>query len=155
VPVFSPPSRVANPRDDAPQLWDAPVLIPLYAGKRHPIVDTKPTICDVTPAHATSGRGSSEEVDRTLLASISVGDRCAIEKLYALYFSRLAKFFLELNVRADFVEELIIDTMVEVWKEGGISWSESLRLCCDHALGIFSWTEAFRQSHGVAARVPA
>jgi DNA-directed RNA polymerase specialized sigma24 family protein len=79
---------------------------------------TNPAIGDVTPAHATSGRESSKELDRALLASISVGDRRAIETLYALYFSRLASFFLELNVRADFIEELIIGIMVEVWKEG-------------------------------------
>jgi DNA-directed RNA polymerase specialized sigma24 family protein len=61
---------------------------------------------------------SSEDLDRALLSSISSGDRRAIEKLYASYFSRLAKFFLELNVRADFIEDLIIDTMVDLWKEG-------------------------------------
>ncbi len=115
---------------------------PLYAGKRNPIVDTKPTIGDVTPAHATSGRESSEEVDRTLLASISAGDRCAIEKLYALYFSRLAKFFLELNVRADFVEELIIDTMVEVWKEGA---SIGANLCV--SVAIMRWAYSHGQRH--------
>jgi DNA-directed RNA polymerase specialized sigma24 family protein len=78
---------------------------------------TNSAIGDMTPAHATPCRESSEELDRALLAPISAGDRRAIEKLYALYFSRLAKFFIELNVRADFIEELIIDTMVEVWKE--------------------------------------
>jgi DNA-directed RNA polymerase specialized sigma24 family protein len=67
---------------------------------------------------STSRREPSGESDRALLASICAGDRRAIEKLHVLYFSRLAKFFLELNVRADFIEDLIIDTMVEVWKEG-------------------------------------
>jgi DNA-directed RNA polymerase specialized sigma24 family protein len=79
---------------------------------------TKSAIGDGTPAHATSGKESSEELDRALLASISSGDRRAIEKLNASYFSILAKFFLELNVRADFIEDLIIDTMVDLWKEG-------------------------------------
>jgi hypothetical protein len=75
-------------------------------------------IGDETPAHTTSGKESSEDLDRALLASISAGNRRSIEKLYASYCSRLAKFFLELNVRADFIEDLIIDTMVDVWKEG-------------------------------------
>jgi DNA-directed RNA polymerase specialized sigma24 family protein len=75
-------------------------------------------IGDGTPAHTTSGKESSEDLDRALLTSISAGNRRAIERLYASYFSRLAKFFLELNVRADFIEDLIIDTMVDLWKEG-------------------------------------
>lgn len=69
-------------------------------------------------AHVTLGKQSSEKVERALLACITAGDRCAIEELYVLYFSRLAKYFLHLNVRADCIEELIIDTMTEVWKEG-------------------------------------
>jgi DNA-directed RNA polymerase specialized sigma24 family protein len=82
-------------------------------------MDIDSTIGNVTPAHATSAKQSSEEVERALLASISsTSDRCAIEKLYASYFSRLAKLFLNLNVHANFIEELIIDTMIEVWKEG-------------------------------------
>jgi DNA-directed RNA polymerase specialized sigma24 family protein len=72
---------------------------------------------DVTPAHATSGKKTSEDLDRTLLASLSAGDRRAIEKLYQRYFSRLAKFFLELNVDANCIEGLIIDTMVDLWTE--------------------------------------
>jgi DNA-directed RNA polymerase specialized sigma24 family protein len=79
---------------------------------------TKSAIGDVTPAHARPGEESSEDLDRALLASISSGDRRAIEKLCASYFSRLANFYLELNVRADFIEDLIIDTMVDLWKEG-------------------------------------
>jgi DNA-directed RNA polymerase specialized sigma24 family protein len=41
-----------------------------------------------------------------------------MDKLYVLYFARLAKFFLHLTAHADLVEELINDTMVEVWREG-------------------------------------
>lgn len=72
---------------------------------------------DVTPAHAVSKKRTSEDLDRALLASIVAGDRRAIEKLYERYFSRLAKFFLELNVGANYIEDLIIDTMVDLWKE--------------------------------------
>jgi hypothetical protein len=72
---------------------------------------------DMRPAHATSGKKISEDLDRALLASFSAGDRRAIEKLYQRYFSRLAKFFLELNVGANCIEDLIIDTMVDLWNE--------------------------------------
>jgi DNA-directed RNA polymerase specialized sigma24 family protein len=72
---------------------------------------------DVPPAHATSGKKTSENLDRALLGSIARGDRRAIEKLYERHFSRLAHFFLELNVGANFIEDLIIDTMFDLWKE--------------------------------------
>ena len=72
---------------------------------------------DATPAHATSDKKTSEDLDQALLAAISAGDRRAIEKLYERYFSRLAKFFLELNVRANCIEDLVIDTMVDLWKQ--------------------------------------
>jgi DNA-directed RNA polymerase specialized sigma24 family protein len=59
-----------------------------------------------------------EEPERALLALVSTGDRSAIEKLYVLYFARLANFFLYLTTKRDLVDDLIIDTMVEVWKAG-------------------------------------
>jgi DNA-directed RNA polymerase specialized sigma24 family protein len=59
-----------------------------------------------------------EEPERALLALVSTGDRSAMEKLYVLYFARLANFFLHLTTKRDLVDDLIIDTMVEVWKAG-------------------------------------
>jgi DNA-directed RNA polymerase specialized sigma24 family protein len=59
-----------------------------------------------------------EEPERALLALVSTGDRSAIEKLYVLYVARLANFFLHLTTKTDLVDDLIIDTMVEVWKAG-------------------------------------
>jgi RNA polymerase sigma-70 factor, ECF subfamily len=59
-----------------------------------------------------------EEPERALLALVSAGDRSAIEKLYVLYFARLANFFLHLTTKRDLVDDLVIDTMVEVWKKG-------------------------------------
>jgi hypothetical protein len=68
-----------------------------------------------------------------------------------LYFSRLAKFFLHLNVHADCVEELIIDTMTEVWKEGASSEANAstsiaiMRLAYSHGQKHFAEaTEAQR-----------
>jgi RNA polymerase sigma factor (sigma-70 family) len=40
-----------------------------------------------------------------------------MDQLYILYFARLAKFFQNMTVCAYLVEELINDTMFEVWKE--------------------------------------
>ena len=102
---------------------------------------------------STWRREPSEESDRALLASISAGDRRAIEKLHVLYFSRLAKFFLELNVRADFIEELIIDTMVAVWKErasigANISVPAAImRLAYSHGQRYFAKAQTQRASH--------
>jgi DNA-directed RNA polymerase specialized sigma24 family protein len=59
-----------------------------------------------------------EEPERALLALVSAGDRAAMEKLYVLYFARLANFFLHLTTKWDLVDDLIIDTMEEVWKKG-------------------------------------
>lgn len=64
------------------------------------------------------GVQSPEAAERALLALVSTGDRCAMEQLYARYFVRLASFFQNMTVRADLVEELINDTMFEVWKTG-------------------------------------
>jgi DNA-directed RNA polymerase specialized sigma24 family protein len=41
-----------------------------------------------------------------------------MDQLYIRYFARLAKFFQNMTLRADVVEELINDTMLEVWKAG-------------------------------------
>jgi RNA polymerase sigma-70 factor, ECF subfamily len=64
------------------------------------------------------GVQSAEAAERALLALVSTGDRRAIKQLYARYFGRLASFFRNMTVRADLVEELINDTMFEVWKTG-------------------------------------
>lgn len=41
-----------------------------------------------------------------------------MDELYFRYFARLAKFFENMTGRADLVEELTNDTMLEVWKGG-------------------------------------
>ena len=61
---------------------------------------------------------STEAAERALLALVSTGDRCAMDQLYIRYFACLAKFFLNMTLRADAVEELVNDTMLEVWKAG-------------------------------------
>jgi RNA polymerase sigma factor (sigma-70 family) len=65
-----------------------------------------------------SHRVSTEAAERALLALVSTGDRCAMDQLYIRHFACLAKFFQNMTLRADVVEELINDTMLEVWKVG-------------------------------------
>jgi DNA-directed RNA polymerase specialized sigma24 family protein len=81
-------------------------------------MDTIQPAGDVATAHFSAGKQPTEEAERALLTLVSAGDRSAMDKLYVLYFARLAKFFLHLTAHADLVEELINDTMVEVWREG-------------------------------------
>jgi len=61
---------------------------------------------------------STEVEERALLALVSTGDRWAMDQLYIRYFARLARFFENMTVRVDLVEELVKDTMLEVWKAG-------------------------------------
>jgi DNA-directed RNA polymerase specialized sigma24 family protein len=81
-------------------------------------MDTTQPVGNVSTAHSSAGKQPREEAERALLAFISAGDRSAMDKLYGLYFASLAKFFLHLTAHADLVEELINDTMVEVWRKG-------------------------------------
>src|SRR5882757_49698 len=64
------------------------------------------------------GQQSLEESERALLTLVSAGDRSAMERLYVLYFARLANFFLRLTAKRDLIDDLVIDTMVEVWTKG-------------------------------------
>jgi DNA-directed RNA polymerase specialized sigma24 family protein len=73
---------------------------------------------NATREYPPAGQQSNEEAERALLALVSARDRSAMEKLYVLYFARLANFFLHLTTQGDLVDELISDTMVEVWQEG-------------------------------------
>jgi DNA-directed RNA polymerase specialized sigma24 family protein len=81
-------------------------------------MDTTQPDGNVAAAHSSAGEQSTEDAERALLAQVSAGDRSAMVELYILYFARLAKFFAHLTARADLAEELINDTMAEVWQEG-------------------------------------
>jgi DNA-directed RNA polymerase specialized sigma24 family protein len=81
-------------------------------------MDTAQPAGDAVTAYSSSGKESTEQAERALLGLVSAGDRCAMSNLYVLYFTRLSNFFRHLTAHADLVEELISDTMVEVWKEG-------------------------------------
>jgi DNA-directed RNA polymerase specialized sigma24 family protein len=81
-------------------------------------MDTTQPDGNVATAHSSAGEQSTEDAERALLAQVSAGDRSAMVKLYISYFARLAKFFRHLTAHADLAEELINDTMAEVWQEG-------------------------------------
>jgi DNA-directed RNA polymerase specialized sigma24 family protein len=82
---------------------------------------TDPTLqaSRVAAGRFSANHVSTEAAERALLALVSTGDRCAMDQLYIRYFSCLAKFFQNMTLRADVVEELINDTMFDVWKAGG------------------------------------
>jgi DNA-directed RNA polymerase specialized sigma24 family protein len=77
-----------------------------------------PSAGSVTTDRFSAGHQSTEAAERALLALVSTGDRCAMDQLYMRCFARLAKFFENMTLRADLVEELINDTMLEVWNAG-------------------------------------
>jgi DNA-directed RNA polymerase specialized sigma24 family protein len=79
----------------------------------------------------SDSRCGTDAAERTLLARVSTGDRCAMDELYIRYFARLAKFFQNMTLRTDVVEELINETMLEVWKAG-----ESIRTNASIPLAI-------------------
>jgi DNA-directed RNA polymerase specialized sigma24 family protein len=78
---------------------------------------TPPAAC-VATVRSSAGHQPTEAAERALLALVSTGDRSAMDQLYIRYFARLAKFFQNMTLRADVVEELTNDTMLEVWKAG-------------------------------------
>jgi DNA-directed RNA polymerase specialized sigma24 family protein len=86
--------------------------------KRLPMTDPTTPASRVAIGRFSANHMSTEAAERALLALVSTGDRCAMDQLYIRYFARLAKFFQNMTLRADVVEELINDTMLEVWKAG-------------------------------------
>lgn len=77
-------------------------------------------------AHALGGceRGpgstaedSVDQAERQLLAAISAGSRSALRHLHMLYFRRLVRFFTHLTATSatDVIEDLVTDTMFDVW----------------------------------------
>jgi RNA polymerase sigma factor (sigma-70 family) len=81
------------------------------------MMDPTPRPGRAATRHSSPGNQSADAAERALFALVSTGDRYAMDQLYILYFARLAKFFQNMTVCAYLVEELINDTMFEVWKE--------------------------------------
>jgi RNA polymerase sigma-70 factor (ECF subfamily) len=102
-------------------------------------MDTTLPVGNVATVHSPAGKRPTEEAERALLAFISAGDRSAMDRFYVLYFARLAKFFLRLTAHPNLVEELIDDTMIEVWRKGA-----SIR----ENASVAVWIMGLAYSHG-------
>jgi DNA-directed RNA polymerase specialized sigma24 family protein len=70
-----------------------------------------------------------------------------MDELYIRYFARLAKFFQNMTLRTDVVEELINETMLEVWKAG-----ESIRTNASIPLAIMRFAYPRVQKYFAEAR---
>jgi RNA polymerase sigma factor (sigma-70 family) len=92
-------------------------------------------------------RRRTDAAERALLVLVSAGNRRAMDQLYIRYFARLAKFFQNMTLRADVVEELINDTMLEVWKAG-----ESTRRNASVLLAIMRLAHSRVQKYFAEAR---
>ena len=66
----------------------------------------------------SASRCRTAAAERALLARVATGDRSAMDQLYMRYFERLAGFFQNVTLHPDVVEDLINETMLEVWKAG-------------------------------------
>ena len=102
-------------------------------------MDTTQPVGNVATVHSPAGKRSTEEAERALLAFISAGDRSAMDRFYVLYFARLAKFFLRLTAHPNLVEELIDDTMIEVWRK---------RASIRENASVAVWIMGLAYSHG-------
>src|SRR5205814_969486 len=60
-----------------------------------------------------------DEHARTLLARIAAGDEAAFEELYRMLSRRVYAFALRVTANAASAEEVMIDTMHEVWRSAG------------------------------------
>jgi RNA polymerase sigma-70 factor (ECF subfamily) len=94
---------------------------------------------EVVPARLSTARRTAQSMEHELLATISAGSRSAMAELYFLHFARLAKFFLHVTGRVDLVEELVNDTMFDVWRE-------SARIASDTS--VPAWIMGLAYSHG-------
>jgi RNA polymerase sigma-70 factor, ECF subfamily len=94
---------------------------------------------EVVPARLSTATRTTQRTECELLATISAGSRSAMAELYLLHFARLAKFFLHVTGRVDLVEELINDTMFDVWRESANIGS---------ATSVPAWIMGLAYSHG-------
>jgi RNA polymerase sigma-70 factor, ECF subfamily len=81
------------------------------------VVSDKTSLGNAVLAQVSGAKHSADSVERELIVRITNGNRSAMAKLYLLYFPRLAKFFSHMMGNATAIEELISDTMVELWRE--------------------------------------
>jgi DNA-directed RNA polymerase specialized sigma24 family protein len=70
---------------------------------------------------------SADSSEGQLLAAMSTGDRTALYRLHLLYCPRLARFFARLTATsaAGVIEQLIADTMCDVWRTSAAMLNEA------------------------------
>jgi DNA-directed RNA polymerase specialized sigma24 family protein len=113
------------------------MLDPIHATEA--IMSDGRSLGDVVTARSSVAKQTTQITDRKLLATISAGSRSAMAELYFLYFARLANFFVHMTGRVDLVEELISDTMFDVWRE-------SPRIGSDAS--VSAWITGLAYAHG-------
>jgi RNA polymerase sigma factor (sigma-70 family) len=69
-----------------------------------------------SPAQASAAGPGGEP---WLIGQVAAGNRCAFEKLYRLYFPRLARFLWRMTPSTQLIEEIVNDTMLVVWQKAG------------------------------------
>jgi DNA-directed RNA polymerase specialized sigma24 family protein len=129
------------------------------------VVSNAPSLGDVVTARSSAAKQIAHTPQHELLASISAGSRSAMEEFYLLYFTRLAHFFTHMTANADLVEELISDTMFDVWRQSATIGSNVsvpiwiMRLAYSHGqvrlarTGLACWylpTPTPHTKHGIA-----
>jgi RNA polymerase sigma-70 factor (ECF subfamily) len=78
------------------------------------------TLSDSAAGKRRGHEASAEASGQLLLLSrIQRGDERAFEELYRSYYSRLARFLINLTRRPHLVEEVLNDTMIAVWEKPG------------------------------------
>jgi RNA polymerase sigma-70 factor, ECF subfamily len=82
------------------------------------VTDLVPSADSIATRRFSANHKSAEMTEQSLLARVGTGDRSALHQLYVRYFPCLAKFIENVTLRPDDVEDLVNDTMFEVWKAG-------------------------------------
>jgi hypothetical protein len=97
---------------------------------------------------------SADIADRRLLTAMASGSRSALARLHSHYFSRLVRFFVHLMPLSapEVVDDLIADTLFEVWRQCATFASDSsvhvaiMRVAWGHASRCLANSEARRAS---------
>ncbi|WP_020655484.1 RNA polymerase sigma factor [Massilia niastensis] len=68
-----------------------------------------------------NGRNHDSELalrdEAWLIGQVAVGDRCAFENLYRLYFPRISRFLYRMTRNVQLIEEITNDAMLAVWQK--------------------------------------
>lgn len=70
-------------------------------------------------AALASARRATAAEEAELLARVARGDDAAFERLYQIFHRRLSRFLLRFAKNHELAEEIVNDTMFQVWKNAG------------------------------------